>query len=89
MGGKGYRAVRFLKRGRGVVDAWVGDVLVGSLFRVRSPSSVGTSWTARPLGEPAVSDLTLAEAKVVIRLSRRASELSGLLYPEPTPDRLS
>ena len=85
----GVRQVRFAKRAAGVVDAWVGDVLVGTLRRERD------GWTALPLAapgerpEPEISGLTLSEAKVVVRLSRRASELSGLLYPEPTPDRLA
>jgi hypothetical protein len=72
-------ALKFLRRSRGVVDAYVGGVLVGSLFRVRSPSVLGTSWTARPLGSDPVGDLTLAEAKVVLRFSDRARAL----YPEP------
>lgn len=76
-------ALKFLRRSRGIVDAYVGGVLVGSLFRVRSPSVLGTSWTARPLGEPSTADLTLAEAKVVLRFSDRARALLGALYPDP------
>jgi hypothetical protein len=82
-GGRGGHGVRFLRRRRGVVDGYVGDVLVGTLFRTRSPSSSGSSWTAVPLGSDPVGDLTLAEARVVLRFSDRARSLWAALWPEP------
>lgn len=82
----GVEAVRFLKRSAGVVDAWVGDLLVGTLWRVRSPSTAGASWTARPIGEPSSGGLSLREAKLVLRRSQRAAALSQALYPSPEPE---
>lgn len=75
--------VRFLKRRRGVLDAWVGPFLVGTLWRVHSPSTAGSTWTVAVLDEEPRVALSLGDAKRLLRDSDRARFVQAELFPEP------
>jgi len=73
--------VTFRHARAGVLEAWIGDLLVGRVER-----AAPRVWVAVPAGEPAGPAEALRRAKERLVGSKRAAELLGLTHVSPPSD---